>query len=477
MSILDHFPKHLTPRPEQREILLELEAKWAAHDIFSLVMPPGSGKTEVAVTIAAWRAANRETTNYLPPTNVLVEQAIDRYPKLFPMRRMDAYRCEDRQQSCADVKDDCGHLCKGCVFLAGKRKAKAAPVRIMNYYVYFAQCLYADNAVFDEAHQLLEMLQDKQDIKLWQSLYKFPMGLKTVSDVILWAQDYLKTRNDTKLSEALRQIMLVRAGALTVYRETKRRGRSDIVLHVIPASIRSVPPWLWPANKVRKIVLMSATISPHDVTELGLADRRVAYLECGSPIPADRRPVVYQPCYNLSRSTAERAMPELVGMIKGLLAKHPEKGLIHVPYGLAEQLQPLLSDPRLLFHGKDDKAWALDQFRSATVESGRVLIASGLYEGVDLPYDAARWQLIGKIPYLSLGDERIKRKADENPDWYQWEAIKRVVQAAGRIVRAPDDYGVTYIFDRQFGRLLERDAHRHLSLFPQFFRDALIRLR
>ncbi len=104
-------------------------------------------------------------------------------------------------------------------------------------------------------------------------------------------------------------------------------------------------------------------------------------------------------------------------------------------------------------------------------------MASGLYEGVDLPYDAARWQLVGKVPFLSLADERIKRKAEENPDWYQWEAIKRVLQAAGRIVRAPDDEGVSYVFDSQFGRLWDRDQHRHIPLFPKFFRDAFIDLR
>jgi len=163
-------------------------------------------------------------------------------------------------------------------------------------------------------------------------------------------------------------------------------------------------------------------------------------------------------------------------MITSLLAKHPnDRGLIHLPYSLADEIRPLLSDPRLIFHERDNKQWALDQFRADT--TNRVLVASGMYEGVDLPYDAARWQLIGKVPYLSLGDEWIKKKSDDNPDWYQWEAIKRVVQAAGRIVRTPDDEGISYIWDSQFGRLWDRDTHRHESLFPKFFRDALIDLR
>jgi Rad3-related DNA helicase len=126
-----------------------------------------------------------------------------------------------------------------------------------------------------------------------------------------------------------------------------------------------------------------------------------------------------------------------------------------------------------LFHDQSNKAWALDQFRNAPPESGRVLVASGLYEGIDLPYDMARWQLIGKIPYLSLGDARIAAKAKEYPDWYQWEAIKRVIQAAGRIVRTPTDYGVTYISDTSFARLWDQDGRRDNHLFPNFFKSAL----
>ena len=480
MSILAYFPKGLTARKEQAELLLELERRWASGDVFVITAPTATGKTAIAVTIAAWRAGKHETTNYLPPTNLLVEQVTSQYKQLATMQRMSSYRCESKQQSCAATKDEEDYVCKGCPYAAALRTTRKAPMRAMNYHVYLAHKLYATNVIFDEAHQLLDMLY--ADVRLYRAQYKFPTGMKTVADVLIWGQahqDRLKKQGQTpdiRLGDAMRQIALVRNSAMILYKPYKYRGRPDVMLQIIPSGVRSLPPWMWPESKVRKIVMMSSTINKLDIEEMGLQNKRVVYLECGSPIPPERRPVVFEPHYNMSRSTKERALPTLVTMINSLLAKHPkDRGLVHLPYALADEIRPLLSDPRLIFHEKDNKQWALEQFRADT--TNRVLVASGLFEGVDLPYDAARWQLIGKVPYLSLADEWIKKKSEDNPDWYQWEAVKRVVQAAGRIVRAPDDEGISYIFDSQFGRLLDRDKHRHTTLFPRFFQDALIDLR
>lgn len=46
------------------------------------------------------------------------------------------------------------------------------------------------------------------------------------------------------------------------------------------------------------------------------------------------------------------------------------------------------------------------------------------------------------------------------------------MQAYGRVVRAEDDYGVTYIIDESFGHLF-----RYKSQFPKYFVEAVKEIR
>ncbi len=67
------------------------------------------------------------------------------------------------------------------------------------------------------------------------------------------------------------------------------------------------------------------------------------------------------------------------------------------------------------------------------------------------------------------GDPGIAKRSELDPDWYTWQAVKRLIQSAGRIVRAPDDYGVTYCFDVNLGGLISRAG----SQMPDYFKDAI----
>ena len=120
-----------------------------------------------------------------------------------------------------------------------------------------------------------------------------------------------------------------------------------------------------------------------------------------------------------------------------------------------------------MFHDKDTKTKIYQGFREST--EPKVLVASGMYEGVDLPYDAGRWQVLAKIPYPSLGDPVTKYLANKDPEYYAWETIKQVLQACGRICRRLDDFGETFIIDSNFRRLYTQ----HRELFPDYFIDSV----
>ncbi len=459
MSILDFVPSGWELRPSQREILLKVEAAWKDHDVICLVAPTAFGKTLISFVIARWAAARREWVNLLSPTNVLVDQFKLAFPEIPVLHRKDYYK-------------------NGAQYGSARRLAKASPIRLMNYYVSFANKLTGTVQIIDEAHTLTEMLEDNREIKFWRREYEFPMGMRLVSDVIEWAQSYAKglppeDRQATRLRKLITELVAIRGEATIEYTKDLWRGRATDVLVIKPGLQRKAPDWLWPRGTVRKMVFMSATISREDIRELGLAGRKVKYLECESPIPAANRPLIFQPRLNMARDYQQHSMPLFAKLLAAELDRRPEKGMVHVPYSMAEWLRGLLDHPRLMWHDKETKQEVLDAFKASDPAEGKVLVASGMFEGIDLPYDAARWQIIGKVPYLSLGDEQVRKRQKAYPDGYDWEALKRIIQATGRIVRAPDDRGETLIFDINFRRLLDNDKRRTEPLIPKFFNDAI----
>jgi Rad3-related DNA helicase len=462
MSILDYVPFGWTLRPEQEKLLLEVEKSLPVNDAVFITAPTAVGKTLIGYTIASWASNRFGKVRILEPNNILVDQANAAFPQVPVLHKKDFYPCESTEH---EIECSCQH--KFAV-----RQAKEARVSLMNYWTYMANRLYSPVVIFDEGHTTIDMLRGLQSIKLWQSEYSFPNDLKYVADLVDWGMTYLKKRNDEKLDDAIKKLMLVHPKSHVIYNRTKSfRKHKDLLLSVEPSTVEYSTQFLWPHKTVKKMVFMSATTGPQDVRELGLNRRRIAYLTCPSPIPVKNRPLIYKPSYNLSHKVVDKAIPYVVMEINKLMEKYPSKGLIHFPYSLALKLQEHLDDKRFMFHTKSNKKKMLKLFKESDPKEGRVLLASGLYEGVDLPYDCARWQLIGKVPFLSLGDPWVKVKAEEDPEWYHWSTIKLLIQAYGRIVRAVDDQGTTIILDNSFGKLVDLQK----KMFPQFLLDAIIK--
>lgn len=463
MSILDYFPRP-DPRPTQIELLEAIEANWHSANVFAINAPTATGKTEIALTIARWALAEQGWRGtILSPDNINVDQFLGRYPEVTPMHRKEAYHCETHDSPCGPAK------CKGCPYIKAKSNLSKAGVRLMNYHTYMAHRNFTPVLIVDEAHKMVDVLAELREVSMWRSEFQFPEKLQTVADVIEWGQGYLKKHPRSRIRFLLKHIIAIQRGSEVVYVKSRYKGHADVALRVVPGLDSDVPDWMWPYTQVRKIVLMSATIGNSDIKDLGLGRRGAVRFDCDSPIPVENRPFLYKPMTNMGHKYVDMALPHLAEEVRKLLARHPEKGLIHLPYSLAGKFADLLDDPRILTHDGRNKSKALDLFRDSPPSEGRVLLASGMYEGVDLPYDAARWQVIGKVPYLSLGDPTIAKRSELDPDWYTWQAVKRLIQSAGRIVRAPDDYGITYCFDVNLGGLISRAG----SQLPDYFKDAI----
>ena len=81
----------------------------------------------------------------------------------------------------------------------------------------------------------------------------------------------------------------------------------------------------------------------------------------------------------------------------------------------------LMTDPEL----ERDEVIA----KHAESKKPTVLISPSLHIGLDLKDDLSRFQIINKVPYLSLGDRWIDEKRKRNEQWYSWQGREELSQA------------------------------------------------
>lgn len=221
-----------------------------------------------------------------------------------------------------------------------------------------------------------------------------------------------------------------------------------------------------------KIVLMSATINEQDVDRLGINKNEYDFVEVGSNYAADRRPIYYRPVGQMSAKTEGTLWNDLMDEIDTIIDGHFQyghKGVIHtVSYDRAKKIYDTSEHKaRLLIHDKDNKTEVIQKFKES--KEPVVLLSPSILEGEDFPDDNCRFILLPKIPYLSLGDDVIKERIKQDPEWYSWKAIQDIIQGAGRGMRNEKDFCSVYILDGMF----EKIAEKHWEEIPQWFRDAI----
>jgi Rad3-related DNA helicase len=170
----------------------------------------------------------------------------------------------------------------------------------------------------------------------------------------------------------------------------------------------------------------------------------------------------------MNHDNIEEGAAKIAEWIDACAAQTNKKGLVHCTYAVAELLRGMLSDnPRYIFHDKFNKNEQLRRFNNSR---DGIFIASGLYEGLDLAYDAGRWQVITQVPFPSLDDLAVAERLAQDPDWYRWQCAKSLLQACGRISRCPDDWGVTFVLDKQFDKFFKNNQ----DILPKWFMEAVI---
>ena len=442
MSILNHFPYDI-PRDGQRQVLEKIERLANFFDVFIIVAPTASGKEAMGTTLVEWNGSG----TMIVPNNLLVQQVAGN-SGLTTIRNKHTYKHQWQYiQARAALK---GGKC------------------VLNYYQYMANKAYNNVLVVDEAHKLINFLQDKETVKLWGHLDGFEEGqFRTTEDLMLWLDKHPKKGG--RIEKARNQLMKEDDRYILEESIEMYRGHARDCLKLIPLTPRDNKPILWPPHRVNKIVLMSATFNEEDLYDLGLDRKRVCKLEIPSPIPAENRPIVFLPVANMSHKHQAASIPKVAAWVEQAMTHHISKGLLHATYSVASKLRGHLKHDRIMYHTHHNIDEVYGQWLNSDPAEGKVLVGCGMTEGLSLDDDLCRWQAILKISYPNLAEPAVAAKLKQRPESYQWAAIKHVVQAAGRVCRSPEDRGITYIVDDSFSRLYKTNR----EMFPQFFQDAL----
>jgi len=476
LELLKYFP-YDNIREGQQISLKTLEDTVDNWEVAVIRAPVGSGKSGIAVATQLGFGAAGRGCNILVPNNLLRGQYLSEFKHLQTVKAQHEYtipaesqwrgrvRIPPRAINVRQFKKMYGFFPRGNQYTKdlGAVRKKFSP-SVLNFYTYIAQRLYKDILIIDEAHQMLDMLKEMHAKKIWQHLHGFPDNLATIGDLVSWAE---KNKHQNNIDVLLEELTRVHPASVVEYGKELYNNRPEVCIKIKPFSVKDKPPILWP-TKIKRIILMSATINQKDLEFMGLGDRVIKWIDTPSPIPVANRPIVPLNVADMSAEKQEDSLPVLANTLKELADKHrDESGFVHIPYGAAEKLRPLLADDnRFIFHDKTTKTAKFTEFLKSP---GKVFVGSGMSEGIDLKYDLARWQLVAKIPWPSLGDSVNRWIAANDPDYYALLTAQELLQASGRVCRGPDDTGITYVFDSSW----EVWYKRCKKFLPLWFTEAI----
>lgn len=214
-------------------------------------------------------------------------------------------------------------------------------------------------------------------------------------------------------------------------------------------------------------LFMSATVSPDFMmTTLNLNKDKTKFIKLPSTFPKENKEVVFFDPLSLSYTslqnpdTVKALRKNVARIVKKHCVTEAQRGIILTPSfklqnEIVSELQPLIrsGDVKLFEHRQGEKLENILATFKAYKGTSAVLISPSMFEGVDLPGDLSRFQILVKAPFPSLGDKRMKFILDHHQSLYNVLTIMKMVQGAGRSVRSVDDHAVTYCLDMNGQRL------------------------
>jgi Rad3-related DNA helicase len=178
-----------------------------------------------------------------------------------------------------------------------------------------------------------------------------------------------------------------------------------------------------------KFIFMSATIINPELfcKELGIPIDKTCFIDVDSPFSPEKGPIHAIPLCKMNYSEIQQNTKTIIEATEAIMDAHKnQKGIIHtgnyqitkaILTGIDRSMKDRLIGRDMYNADKGINNQDLMKMHASTSKP-TVLISPSMHTGVDLYDDLSRFQIIVKLPFLSLGDGRIKIKSDLDGDWY-----------------------------------------------------------
>jgi Rad3-related DNA helicase len=522
------------PRASQIEALEWIQSQPSNVKYFLLEAPVGSGKSPLGLTMSSWLSNGHGSSYMLTPQKILQRQYEDSFDNIFSLYGKGNYECKNKDTNCeigSLIKPPCTKCPARAAHHNARTRSNLVlnyhlALMLFGYVIPAAPEKWMERKlmVLDECHNLENILVDfglvtiseKSCSRIGNIPYYKPSNIR---DAFEWIGNTYFPRLSGYISrlssevDSIQNDAIVQGRRLTRDEEQKLKSFvkyerhaskvDDLLLqgkdiessHVLVNEYKyfNIKQLYGKDNfykfikpNAEKFLFMSSTILNKDAycRDLGIDPNQAAFLSVESEFERERRMVVYSPTakmnYGWDKPDRKNDRTAMIKKVKTLLDMHKhESGIIHCSsFKFAQWLVDELShdsNHEILHHNPSNDTFVsrdeiIKEYTKQATVKPTLLISPSITEGLDLKYDLGRFAIFVKVPYPSLGDAWIKRRMDISGSWYQRQALKEMIQGAGRICRSHDDYGITYILDESFTFLYNKTKN---NVIPKWWNDGI----